>query len=150
MSPLWSCSLLCPKDVLLQLLYTDCSKNHRMEKQYINATKVELKLFKRPAAWRMTMQQPVTRWPDVAVVAEFAVWPNCNHGKYPLPHHLWTQTYCSSILGCCHTMTSSIDIHVHDIYIFFFQLTTQPCWCLSTGFQLLEMIHTPLSVYLPH
>lgn len=22
---------------------------------------------------------PITRWPDVAVVAEFAVWPNCNH-----------------------------------------------------------------------
>ncbi len=64
------------------------------------------------------MQQPITRWPDVAVVAEFAVWPNCNHGKYPPPLHLWTETHSSSTLGCCHTnaMTSSVDIQDYDVF----------------------------------
>lgn len=62
---------------------------------------VESKSFNCPAAQRMNMQQPITRWPDVAVVAEFAVWPNCNHGKYPLLHNLWTEIFgqfCSWLL----------------------------------------------------
>lgn len=81
---------------------------------------------------------------------------NCNHGKYPLPRHLWMEMHCSS------AMTSSIDIQDYDI---FFQLTTQalhrpPSW-LDIGrpglnqdvngcdTQLLEVIHSPHTVYLP-
>lgn len=112
--------------------YADGSlQTHGLEKQYINRAKLEQKLFNCPAAPGMNMQQPITRWPDVAVVAEFAVWPNCNHGKYPPPRHLWTDTHCSSTFGGCHTntMTSSINIKDYDI---FFRLTTQlynmSCW----------------------
>lgn len=40
------------------------------------------KLFNSPAARHMNLQRQTTRWADVAAVAELAVWPNCNHGKY--------------------------------------------------------------------
>lgn len=50
-----------------------------------------------------------SNWPEMAVVADFAFWPNCNYGKYKL---LW-ETLQSSQL---HQMTSSINIWDYNIY----------------------------------
>lgn len=33
--------------------------------------------------WKLLEYEKATRGADAAVVAEFAVWPNCNHGKIP-------------------------------------------------------------------
>lgn len=158
MSPLWFLFLLLFSHKRFYCNYINCSlQTHQLEKQHINTTKLEQKLFNCPAPQSMNMQQPITRWPDVVVVADFAIWPNCNHGKYPLPRHHWTEMHCRSTLG--------YDImyrHSGLLYIFF-QLTTQlfviPWVAIGRpglnqdlngcDTQLLEVIHSPHTVYLP-
>lgn len=118
-----------------------------------NTTKPEWKL-NCPAAWSMNMQQPITRWPDVAVVAEFAFWPNCDHGKYPLPRHLLDRDapqlhcwLCGHSGSWCILLVNLTAFH-HPLLIGYRkECLNQDVYGCDT--QLLEVIHCPHTVYLP-
>lgn len=110
----------------------------------MNAATLKWKLFHHPAPQSMNMQQQITRSADAVVVAEFAIWPNCNHGKCPQPCHILMEANCSSTVGL-----PALWHHHINIQTLFFKLTTQLfvipetrpiCRC---GTWLLEVIHFP-------